>query len=276
MSYTQAITRQHRTACFLLLDLSGSMRELIDHNGHRVQKCEVVVNAVNKIIRELYMRAMRNNEVRDYYDIAVVGYSSERVFSLLGGDLDDPFVSITKMGVDFKCKTPLSIDSDDSSTIEVISEGSTPMYEALYYTYNAMRNWCAREENKDSFPPMIWNITDGHPTDCDLDSIVEIAKRIKATSTNDGEVLLINIHLEDGEHTLRTIFPTDEEVASHHDAYVRMLGYASSTIPGSFEPLANELREVRKSGGYRGMGCSLSVTDMISMLTIGTLSRAMK
>lgn len=285
MNYTQPITRTHRSAYLLLLDLSGSMKGLITHNNQRLLKSEVAIEAINKIIQELYMRAMRDNTIRDYYDIAVIGYSAERVFSLLGaGDLDSPFVPITKL-CDERCIklrsiTPLSRNQGgggDSSTIEVESSGSTPMYEALYYIYHIVREWCSRPENINSFPPSIYHATDGHPTDCDLDSIVEISRRITSVGTNDGEALLFNIHLEDCDHSLKALFPTDEEVTDHHNAFVRMLGASSSIIPSRFEDAVREIRRDKSVGkSYRGMGYNASVTDLISMMTIGTLSTPMK
>ncbi len=257
------------------------MKELIDHNGQRVQKCEVAVESINKIIRELYMRAMRENKIRNYYDIAVIGYSNEEVFSLLGGDIDNPFVAISDLCSESCVKlqnvTPISRRRATSgSTIEVTASGSTPMYEALYYVYQIVREWCSKSENFESFPPFVLNITDGHPTDCDLDSIVDISKRIQSVGTNDGETLLFNIHLESDGHRLKEIFPTDEEICAHHDAYVRMLGLSSSVVPTHFEDLVVEMRGRRREGHYRGMGYNVSVADLISMMTIGTLSAPMK
>ena len=83
MNYTQSITRHHRTAFVLAIDQSGSMVEELEFRGRRTSKAAAVAEVANSLLSELLLRATREGEVRDYYDIAVVGYSGEGVHSLL-------------------------------------------------------------------------------------------------------------------------------------------------------------------------------------------------
>ena len=77
MNYTQSITRRHRTAFVLAIDQSGSMVEELEFRGRRTSKAAAVAEVANSLLSELLLRATREGEVRDYYDIAVVGYSGE-------------------------------------------------------------------------------------------------------------------------------------------------------------------------------------------------------
>lgn len=81
--YTQSITRSHRTAFILAIDQSGSMAEKLLFRGRQTTKAEAVAEVTNRLLFELIERARRSDEVRDYYDIAVLGYSGDGIVSLL-------------------------------------------------------------------------------------------------------------------------------------------------------------------------------------------------
>lgn len=95
MNYTQSITRRHRTAFVLAIDQSGSMVEELEFRGRRTSKAAAVAEVANSLLSELLLRATREGEVRDYYDIAVVGYSGEGVHSLLSAD--ETFVPVSAL-----------------------------------------------------------------------------------------------------------------------------------------------------------------------------------
>lgn len=77
--YTQSITRSHRTAFILAIDQSGSMAEKLLFRGRQTTKAEAVAEVTNRLLFELIERARRSDEVRDYYDIAVLGYSGDGI-----------------------------------------------------------------------------------------------------------------------------------------------------------------------------------------------------
>ncbi len=274
--YKRAITREHRTAYMLLLDISGSMQDTIELDGQIITKGEAVVTAANTILRELHLRAYRDDEIRNYYDVAVLCYSGRGIHSLLDGAT--PFVPITELCamerlISLKCLTPLNVPEELHGTkIVVETVGCSPMHEALDYVYELLKKWCCRSENFDSAPPTIFHITDGHATDGDFDDIVSAAKRIKSLATNDGNILMLNIHLGTGEQSQEIIFPTENELAEHPNPFFRAMGYASSIMPTNFAPLIHEMRESRSTESYRGVGCNVSIVDMITMMNIGTLS----
>ena len=77
--YTQEITRTHRTAFVIAIDQSSSMQESVVVNSRRMTKAEAVAAITNRLIDELVMRARRDDGIRNYYDIAVIGYGNEKV-----------------------------------------------------------------------------------------------------------------------------------------------------------------------------------------------------
>ena len=82
--YSQSVTRNHRTAFVLMIDESGSMAEEISFRGIRTSKAKAVAIITNELLFELIERARRTEGIRDYYDIAILGYSGEdEVRSLL-------------------------------------------------------------------------------------------------------------------------------------------------------------------------------------------------
>ena len=82
--YARSITRTHRTAFVVAIDGSGSMAEPIRFRGRSATKAEAVAEVADELLFELIERARRDDGVRDYYDIALIGYGGDdRVESLL-------------------------------------------------------------------------------------------------------------------------------------------------------------------------------------------------
>ena len=82
--YTQSITRNRRTAFVLAIDFSGSMNERIRFDRRTTTKAEAVATVANRLLFELTERARRSDGIRDYYDIALVGYAGGGTLPLLG------------------------------------------------------------------------------------------------------------------------------------------------------------------------------------------------
>jgi hypothetical protein len=124
------------------------------------------------------------------------------------------------------------------------------------------------ERHPDSFPPIVFNVTDGEATDVEIfDELVEAAAEIKANKTNDGNVLLFNmLLLAESEETVE--FPLVSEGylfddSEHHKA----LFLASSTIP---ENLKRNL-PVKQNEPEEVKGLVLNnLENVIKFLNIGT------
>ena len=173
--YTQSITRNHRTAFILAIDCSGSMAESILFRGRRLTKAEAVAGITNDLLFELVERARRSDGIRDYYDIAVIGYSGDdEVRSLLpDGEELVPVSALAAREMPVRTEVIEHRLPDGSialreipapSWIEPQAAGQTPMCEALRRVRDIAAEWTARAANAESFPPVVFNITDGEAT----------------------------------------------------------------------------------------------------------------
>ena len=280
--YTQSITRTHRTAFILLIDGSGSMSERIRFAGRAMSKSEAVTDITNGLLFELIERARRNDGVRDYYDIAVLGYSgNDEVYSLLPGT--QPMHSVTELAAlepqvrrrTIECRQPDgSIALREVPTpvwVEATAAGQTPMYEAMRQARDLAAAWCAHPAHAGSFPPTIFNITDGEATDCSEEELIAISEQIRTLGTSDGKVLLLNIHIA-ADDTQRTVFFPSEEETDLPNRYASTLYRASSVMPAIFNEAIREAKGPGALPPFRGMSYNASLDELIAMLNIGSIS----
>lgn len=280
--YTQSITRNHRTAFFLAIDGSGSMLENILFRGRHVTKAEAVAAITNDLLFELVERARRSDGVRDYYDIAVLSYSgNDEVKSLLPGC--EKMVSVSTLAArEMPIRTEMvehRLPDGQIALREIISPawikphatGQTPMCEALRYVRDLAAEWTSLAVNAESFPPVIFNITDGEATDCEDDELLAVCDQIKALSTNDGNALLINIHIAAGD-TQHPVFLPDLEEAKYTNRYASLLYECSSEMPAVFNETIREVKGPGSMPPFRGMSYNASPAQLVTLLNIGSIS----
>lgn len=280
--YTQSITRTHRTAFILLIDGSGSMNEEILFRGKRMTKAEAVASITNGMLFELVERARRSDGVRDYYDISVLTYSGDNeVYSLLPGGREMLSVAELAAGEIPMKRELVEYRMPDGSTslrelpvpdwIAAEAAGQTPMYQALDHAYEIAEAWCRNPAHAESFPPTVFNITDGEATDCDEEELRTICERIRSLRTCDGHVLLINIHIAPDESQHAVFFPTEEE-AAYSNRYAGVLYDCSSPMPEVFNEAIREAKGPGALPPFRGMSYNTSAEQLIAMLNIGSIS----
>ena len=158
-----------------------------------------------------------------------------------------------------------------SEWIAPAASGQTPMYEALLYVHDLVEAWCRRPEHRESFPPLVFNITDGEASDSDEEELAQIAGRIRSLGTDDGRALLVNIHLASGDAAKGRIFLTDGETA-YNNRYARLLYDISSPMPPLFDDAIRSLRGDEARGPFRGMCYNASITELLSILNVGSIS----
>ena len=280
--YTQSITRNHRTAFILAIDGSGSMAESILFRGRCMTKAEAVATITNDLLFELVERARRSDGVRDYYDIAVVGYSGDdEVRSLLPGGEDlVPVSALAAQEMPVHTEVIEHRLPDGSialreipapAWIKPLSAGQTPMCEALRRVRDIAAGWTSRTANAESFPPVVFNITDGEATDCDNEELRAVCDQIKALGTVDGNVLLINIHIAAGD-TERPVFFPEAHEARYTNRYASLLYDCSSEMPAVFNEAIREAKGPGAIPPFRGMSYNASAAQLVAMLNIGSIS----
>ena len=156
--YSQEITRQHRTAFIIALDRSGSMQESVQFGKKKLSKAEAVAIIANALITELIDRCQRTDCLRNYYDVAVIGYANDSVEMLLGGDRMISIEEISKLNPKSKILSDEQQLSEYGSAIfqhtlnewfAPHAEGNTPMYEALLKVRDLASEWCQKSENRE-------------------------------------------------------------------------------------------------------------------------------
>lgn len=250
-------------------------------NGQELPKSEVVSMVTGRLIDELIMRSNREGGFRHYYDIAIVGYSGDRVYSLLGEELR--FYPITELA---SRQVPRmvyvlnyhTLNDGDNTFSEVVSrwiepyaQGSTPMCRMLREVTDLVEEWCSRKENRESFPPLVFNVTDGESSDGDYDMLRSAAHRLQSIATEDGNTLLVNVHLSSNTDYDPILFPNLGEVPlAIPNAHLLM--DMSSILPESLHPYVYECRSEFSKPPYIAMSYNASVSELVAMLNIGTRS----
>lgn len=281
--YEKDITRNSRAAIVIAIDQSSSMSGKIEINGWSQSKAEAVSMVTGRLIEELLLRSRRDNGYRDYYDIALVGYSENNVYPLFGEELE--FYPITTFAAASRDISRISytlphitIDKSQVSVCEEVpmwvkprSQGNTPMYKMLNRVTKLVSEWCAKKENSESFPPLVFNVTDGEASDASYDMLQSAAKRLRSTGTADGNTLLINIHLSSDVRHQPIIFPTPLEVPDSI-RYATLLMEMSSIAPERFHDHIKQRRSRFSEPPYVAMSYNSSISELIAMLNIGTRS----
>lgn len=145
--------------------------------------------------------------------------------------------------------------------LDPVSDGGTPMVRALQVATKVVTAWTARF--RDSFPPIVINLTDGVSTDGDPR---QAAAALRSTRTDDGQVLLFNVHLSGGP-VGEVAFPSSAK--SLPDAYATMLFEMSSELPAQLAEAAG-VAGYRIGPGARGFLYNAKAVAVTEFLDIGT------
>lgn len=257
------------------------MAQKIVYMGRRTSKAEIVAAVTNQLLFELIERTRRSEGVRDYYDISVIGYSGDGVYPLLTSSRD--MISVKELASLKTQMRPITIERQlpngefsmqtvcTNMWVEPKATGQTPMYEALMHVKELVSEWSLKEEHTQSFPPVVFNITDGESSDSNEDDIREISERIKSISPDDGDVFLINTHIASDPEAKSIIFPTESEI-TNANRYARLLFDSSSRMPEIFDDAIRNLRGGSVTPPFRGMSYNASISDLISVINIGSMS----
>ena len=276
--YTAEISRTNPSCFFFLVDQSASM---IDPIGDaRASKADAVADALNRLLTELAIRCAKEEGVRDYFYVSVLGYGSRSVQSAFRGELEGhDLIPISQVAdhplrVDQRVrKTPdgaggvIEVKTDFPVWVEALANGATPMCGALTRATELISAWIG--EHPRGFPPIVLNLTDGEANDGDP---IASARQLTRLRTDDGPVLLFNLHISDQGGAPIT-FPADS--SSLPDVYARSLFDMSSELPSHMrEYAASNHYDVRE--GSRGFVYNSNVVSLVQFLDIGTRALALR
>ncbi len=277
------ITRNRPSAFVFLIDQSGSMEEKITFNDETLSKSAAVASIVNGLLGEILHRCKREDGYRDYFDVAVFGYGGDEVRSLLpgtegrGGFLTPAELAAAPVETVRHFRERVLMDgrrltsvAEQKAWIAPCHIGKTPMCAALAKAHDTVREWVADHAGQCGFPPIVINITDGEATDGTDEELATLAERIQGLSADCGRVMLVNIHLSPGGDDPGVMFPAEGDLPDK--PYARLLFRLSSAIPAIFHDEVAAVTGRREFGQSRTMSYNSTMTDLIGMLSIGTVS----
>ena len=280
-AYTAQITRSTPTAFIFLVDQSISMNRTTTLNGEDMSLAEAVARIVNNQINELVLRCIKTNEVRHYYDIAVIGYGHE-VYSGWNGELEgrdfvspeeiksNPFKKIiTREEVRTRRGTTVK-EVEKVQWLEARHDGRQTRMDLAFKRAKALlEEWMKKHHDKDCYPPTIINITDGEYVGCTYETMQQAANELKSMFTNDGNVLLFNIHIAPGNAS-RIVFPINKDELSADKFGVKLFNL-SSLLPTRYNQDISKVRN-DANGGMRhvAMAVNADMSTLIQLMDIGT------
>ncbi len=229
MPYIAEISRAN-PACFLFLVIQCmGMKERMEIGGCEYQrKGEVAADAVNRIVDTLSQRCSSGMDVRDYFHVGILGFTSEGAFfnsdelmntyTLPGTTPERPFLPISQVvEVAEIQERKVKEDYGGGEIVEVTrrmpvwlrhyDKGNwDPMRAMLQFVTPSLANWI--DGHPDSYPPIVVIICDGWATDGDP---LEDALTMKNLRTKDGNALLFIVHLSNNDDSRPTLFPSRED-----------------------------------------------------------------
>src|SRR5262249_41828139 len=164
--------RQRPGCMIFLLDHSFSMTEGL--SGSPRPKRDALATAINRFLNELLLKCQPTGEVRHYFDVGVISYTTDKKGaavigpSLRGALQGRELVSSVELDqfplrIDEKLRNE---DDGEGGLRQVVSKvpvwyeapadaemAGTPMCAALGYVTTIARQWCATHEK--SFPPVV-------------------------------------------------------------------------------------------------------------------------
>lgn len=279
--YTAQITRNTPTAFIFLVDHSVSMKKKTTLYGEEMTMSEAAARIVNYQINELVYRCVKMDDTRHYYDIAVVGYG-EKAYSGWQGELEGrDFVSpkelknhpYTKIITRKETRTRKGIQIKEVEQVQWVSarhDGSWTHYHDAYdYAKKLMDEWMKEHHEKDCYPPTIIHITDGEFNHATRETVMQKANELKAMFTNDGNVILFNIHFTADHDANSVACPISKDELDGNE-YAEALFDMSSLLPERYnEDIARCLNDIRP-GRHVAMGVNADATTLIKLMDIGT------
>jgi hypothetical protein len=275
MPYTAEISRSNPSCFIFLIDQSFSMNDPIVGSETGARKCDSVADAINRLLHNLILKCARGEGIRNFYEVAVIGYGAQVAPAFSGKLAGRDIVPISEVAasparIEERIK---QVDNGQGAAVprkvklpvwfEPLGKGTTPMGQALDLAHKLLEGWVATHQG--SYPPIVINITDGEATDA---GPVPQAGRLRSLATFDGNVLLFNCHISSK--------PVDPIIFPDHDGelpddFARTLFSVSSVLPDTLRQLAANENLVL-GPGTRGFAFNADLSELIRFLDIGTRS----
>jgi hypothetical protein len=275
VSYSAEISRNNPTQFVFLLDQSGSMADTFGEA--RIRKADVLADVANRTLHDLVIRCTKSEEIRNYYEIVVLGYgasSDTPVISSFGGALGPASVvkisEVAEHPVRLEDRTKKIPDGAGGIVeqsvrfpiwVEPQAGNGTPMCTALAQAKTIVEDWLSKHPN--CFPPAVLHITDGESGDGDPTSF---GLAISALKSSDGNVLMFNCHLS-SQRTSTVEYPSSPDALPND--FAKTLYGMSSEIPEPFRRSAAQAG-INLAEAARGFVFNADPAALVQFFDIGT------
>lgn len=272
MPYAAEISRTNPSCFLFLVDQSGSMEDPWGGEAGK-QKADGLATIINRLLQNLVLKCAKSEGVRDYYHVGVLGYG-DAVGPAFGGALAGqelaPVSAIANLPARIEERKRKTDDGaggliEQSVKFPVwfdpVAKGGTPMCAALKQARAILAGWL--DQHPQGFPPIVINITDGESTDGDPSAA---AAALRDLATDDGNVLLLNLHLS-SQQAAPVQFPADD--AALPDKWAKRLYQLSSPLPDFMQRIA-AAEGFAVGAGARGFAFNADMVTVIQFLDIGT------
>jgi hypothetical protein len=272
MPYSAEISRANPTCFLFLVDQSKSMLGLISGHPDK-RKADAVAESINRLLYTLVLRCVWGQNVLDRFFVGVIGYGRQITPGLGGALAGRELVPISEIA-----RCPLRVEQrvnlvDDGrggqmqQTIkfpvwfETQADGKTPMCATLERADTLLAGFLA--EHPSCFPPIVINLTDGEANDGNPEGP---AARLRQLNSEDGAVLLFNLHLS-SKGGAPIEYPDSD--AGLPDDFARRLFRMSSPLPLSMHAAARTAG-INANPNTRGFVFNADLASVVRFLDIGT------
>ena len=276
-TYERQITRAEPSCMLFLVDQSDSMQNPFGTDPSAGTRADGVARALNKLLQTLVIKCAKQDGVRDYFEIGVIGYG-DTVRPVLGGALvGRELVRISEIANSARIQEETKKVPDHRNPghfieqkskvpvwFEPVGAGRTPMCGAFSAAVEVLSKWV--HEHRSSYPPIVVNITDGMATDGN--PLYEV-KRLWRIGTEDGGTLVFNCFIS-GESSQPILFPDSPDRLP--TKYAQLLFKLSSPLPPRMRDVAEQDQNLRGnlSAESRGLAINANMATLITFLETGT------
>lgn len=246
----------------IMIDQSASMSDKYANSD----KADFAAKAVNRVIGEIITACSSGNEIKDRCFVAVVGYGASINILFLDKASElakNPNTTTLKRKVSDGAGGLVEVDEVMRVFVKPTASNGTPMAEAFKQAYTGVEKFISN--HRDSFPPVVINITDGEPNDSN--AATTEAKKLAQLKTSDGNVIVLNAHISNASAG-KIELPSDNAGFSNNK-FANFLFDISSVLP---DPLA----ESAKNAGFnvqpnaRGFIFNADAEALIKLLQFGS------
>jgi len=271
VAYSAEISRANPSCFLFVIDQSASMADPWGGESGK-KKADGVADAINRLLQDLVIKCAKEEGVRDYYYVGVIGYGAS-VGPAFSGNLSGqgvvPISQIADKPARLEERKKKMDDGAGGMVEQTIrfpiwfdpkANGGTPMNQALSQAAGVVDAFV--KAHPDCFPPVVIHITDGESTDGDPSAAMD---RITSLASSDGGVLLFNLHISGTAGTIE--YPNSGEGLP--DQYSRTLFEGASPLTEFMRQVATE-HNANASEGSRAFVFNATPIAVIQALDIGT------